>query len=364
MVYWSSDVNDLIAFFRERPYRDLGGPLRLYEGPDADVMIEQDIFALAICASFSAIQTQIIYRLYRHMRGNKLSERSSRFRLVFRAVSIVLGLGFTLCTVILVTNTVIKLEYIAKLVKADGSHGTRAVCPAGCTIYPFGLFCVEDKRVYLLRVISILDVVTAALFQLLIVLADGLLVYRCYLVLENPWSWIIVVPTVITLLGSLFFLVMQIGSTDPIPKACGMYTSLFVNFIVSPTLIVWIWRAKREVNSLLEHPDRPQTQMPYNRLIRILTESALPPLLLGFTHLGLFLSKGSFPVLNVLWVIFTVMRRFVCFLCLITTSLDPRTSNYRSSGRSRKTLSTRESDDITNAKHANCVQVNSKKHIV
>ncbi|KAH6905646.1 hypothetical protein BKA70DRAFT_1291768 [Coprinopsis sp. MPI-PUGE-AT-0042] len=66
------------------------------------------------------------------------------------------------------------------------------------------------------------------------------------------------------------------------------------------------------MESYLDSHWSSQTPTPYNRLIRILTESALPPLLLGVLHLCLLLSLGyqildALKVLNVIWVIFTIL---------------------------------------------------------
>jgi hypothetical protein len=88
------------------------------------------------------------------------------------------------------------------------------------------------------------------------------------------------------------------------------YISLFSNLLVTPPLIVWIWKAKRKVKSLLGNTTPAKTQIPYNRLIRVLTESALPPLVLGISHLAVFLSdrktrERRSVVLSIIWWIFT-----------------------------------------------------------
>jgi hypothetical protein len=88
-------------------------------------------------------------------------------------------------------------------------------------------------------------------------------------------------------------------------------TSLVANFIVTTALISWIWRAKREVESLLGDTMLAQTQLPYNRVIRILTESALPPLLLFSLHLALLYSGYQTVVVTMLWVIFTVRADYL-----------------------------------------------------
>jgi hypothetical protein len=109
-------------------------------------------------------------------------------------------------------------------------------------------------------------------------------------------------------LGCLF-VQLVVGNPDFFISAT--FVSLFVNVLVTPALIVWIWRAKRKVTLLLGDSVLEQTQVPYNRLIRILTESALPPLLLGISQVALILSSGYPSVLlNMLWGIFTVSRLF------------------------------------------------------
>lgn len=54
-----------------------------------------------------------------------------------------------------------------------------------------------------------------------------------------------------------------------------------------------------------------RTTIPYQRLMTILLESAVPPLVLGLIHLGLRLAtfKTIVPGLGMLWVSFTVCLR-------------------------------------------------------
>ncbi|KAH6881253.1 hypothetical protein BKA70DRAFT_1238449 [Coprinopsis sp. MPI-PUGE-AT-0042] len=285
MVYWTSDVSDFIAFFHNQ---------------SKEAMIQHDILSLVICAFFSAIQVQIIWRLYGHLKAAKLSQQSPRSSRVFGATGIVLGVGFIVCTILLVTTTVIKLDFVAKHVpnapESNGQHQT------GYTVL-LNSCCIEESQEYLLRVISNLDIAIVALFQLMVLLADSLM---------NPWRWIVVVPCVLALLGSLVCLILQAIRSSEIFLVSGTYFSLLANLIVSPTLVAWIWKSKREIESCLDSHQLSHTQIPYNRLMRILTESALPPSLLGFVHLGLYLPSGyrmavAWRVLNALWVIFTIL---------------------------------------------------------
>ncbi|KAH6881256.1 hypothetical protein BKA70DRAFT_1411472 [Coprinopsis sp. MPI-PUGE-AT-0042] len=102
MVFWTSDVSDLVYFFHDGYF---------------DSRVPQDIISLAICAFFSAIQAQIMWRLYGHLKAAKLSQKSPRSSRVFGVASMALGVGFIVCTILLVTTTVIKLEFVAKRVR-------------------------------------------------------------------------------------------------------------------------------------------------------------------------------------------------------------------------------------------------------
>jgi hypothetical protein len=115
----------------------------------------------------------------------------------------------------------------------------------------------------------------------------------------------------------------------------GTYISLFANSIVTSALIIRIWRAKRKMEVLLGNDSHiPQAQIPYIRLIRILTESALPPLLLGIVHLGFMTTGvGQNVVLNLLWVSFTVRPVHPELFSYAHPGFsDPDTPNDRSSG--------------------------------
>jgi hypothetical protein len=96
---------------------------------------------------------------------------------------------------------------------------------------------------------------------------------------------------------------------------------------------------------------RPQTQIPYSRLIRTLTESALPPLILGLLHLILLVTAGQTVVLNVLWVSFTVRSLHSYHRSLAQHFLlDSSTSNHHSSGPERESrCRTKTRDVFTNA---------------
>ncbi|KAH6880336.1 hypothetical protein BKA70DRAFT_190881 [Coprinopsis sp. MPI-PUGE-AT-0042] len=150
----------------------------------------------------------------------------------------------------------------------------------------------------------------------MIIFADALLVYRCFIVFEAPWAWIISVPSGLSLLGSFGCFIAQVSLSEKrlgpggvIFIVAGTYTSLLANLIVSPALILRVWLARREMESLVGESRFSHTHVPYTRLIEILTESAVPPLLLGLLHLILHFAIRDchFTFINMLWVSFTIL---------------------------------------------------------
>ena len=88
------------------------------------------------------------------------------------------------------------------------------------------------------------------------------------------------------------------------------YCSLATNFVVSTAIVVYLWKAKKEAQRLLNDPTLKQAHVPYSRLIAVLTQSALPPLILGIAHMILLVAFGiTFYTHGALWISFTVSGR-------------------------------------------------------
>jgi hypothetical protein len=262
---------------------------------------------------------QVVQILYRYLRRTELYERPSRSSRVFGVASIALGTAFIASTILLVTSTVLKLQYAC--------YGEKA-----------GVGDVLDASV-----VEALDTALGGLFQLMILLADTLLVSCCSIILSHThntkldrsgvpmlsrsqellvldrhsavcastprlFRWVFNGLWLYTLRYQIigFFLVFLVYRRDLIFAFATTVTSLSANLIVTPALISWIWRSQTEVESLLGNAVLAQTQVPYNRVVRILTESALPPLLLGFLNISLAVSGNLSVVFTILWVIFTV----------------------------------------------------------
>ena len=85
------------------------------------------------------------------------------------------------------------------------------------------------------------------------------------------------------------------------------YISLGTNFFVSSAIILRLWKAKREARRLLGDAGLSKAYIPYSRLIAVLVQSALPPFLLGLSHLiAYFKFYALYHTHGALWVSFTV----------------------------------------------------------
>ena len=93
----------------------------------------------------------------------------------------------------------------------------------------------------------------------------------------------------------------------------GIYVSLLANSIVCPALLTLLWQARKQTQSLgvgSALVNSSHERDPYTRLMGILAESALPPMVLGFLHLGLNFGIGFRTIaINVLWLSLTVRIR-------------------------------------------------------
>ena len=85
------------------------------------------------------------------------------------------------------------------------------------------------------------------------------------------------------------------------------YISLGTNLLVTITLVFRLWRGKRVTERLLGNTGNQL--IPYSKLITVLLQSALPPLLLGISHLVANVGYNKTYVTHgTLWVSFTVSK--------------------------------------------------------
>jgi hypothetical protein len=189
MTYWVPDVYDFIYTFHP-------GGAGYYYSSGTSHMIVLNILSLMIAACFSgmsqklsptrpripannrhfiAVEAQIIWRLYHHLKRRDHSHRSS---LIFGATSLALGVLFIIATILLVTSHILKLNFVTKTVKAiDGGR----VCPSGYIenpAYSFAGLCFEENSHSdsWPRAMANLDMALETLFQLMLIMGDSLLV--------------------------------------------------------------------------------------------------------------------------------------------------------------------------------------------
>jgi hypothetical protein len=101
------------------------------------------------------VETQIVWRIYQHLQSVKHPEQHSRSIRVFGMASIALGVGFIISTILLITSTVLKLQYASGYLKGDGLD-------------------ILDPYAY--RDVLALDSAFGGLLQLMVLVADGLMV--------------------------------------------------------------------------------------------------------------------------------------------------------------------------------------------
>ncbi|KAH6899389.1 hypothetical protein BKA70DRAFT_739162 [Coprinopsis sp. MPI-PUGE-AT-0042] len=290
MPYWSSELSTFAESLQTE------GPFRILD----------DILAVVIFSGFSVIETRILYRLIRpsNARRSSKSSRSSRLAAV---VTITLGLAYVVCAALTLVNFMVKLALVTRYSRGVLDGSSPPACPTGYSLVESWLsLCVSESKANRIRLVIALDVTNAILFQLMLIVSDALLLYRCFILLSKPWSWIITTVATLPLCASFGFLICNFFHRR-LDVVAPTYVSLLTNLVTSTTLVFRLWRAKREAEESMG--DRLcQAQIPYKRLIGILVESALPPLLLGILHMILFFSLQATVIsLNVLLVSFTIL---------------------------------------------------------
>jgi hypothetical protein len=187
MTYWVPDYSVFIFAFHSH------GASSMYLSSSTSSIIVLNILSLTIAACFSgsaqkpshstrgltpnniAVEAQIVWHLYQHLRMRHYSNQSSR---VFGGTSIALGVGFIISTILLVTSHILKLNFVANIGKAIGYDGRLTTgCPSGYLyIGIYGGICYENNYDYWQNVMSRLDIALETLFQLMLIMGDSLLV--------------------------------------------------------------------------------------------------------------------------------------------------------------------------------------------
>ncbi|KAH6908540.1 hypothetical protein BKA70DRAFT_1481778 [Coprinopsis sp. MPI-PUGE-AT-0042] len=292
MAFWVHDIYELTD--------SMTGRGRFIRGR---FTIVEDVLSTFALGCFSIIQAQIALRLIRRL-------TRTRLRHVFALVSIALCAGYIISTILWTTGFCLKLWSISRIYQ-DGRK-MEPFCVDGYEAFCHPLCQPENSRQFRLEnSLYILDKTVVSCVQLLLVLADGLLIYRCYVMLECGSALVITTAAGSLLLFSVgaFIVVLKLPSRpyNPIVDMASTWISLGFNLLISPTLIIHLWREKKEVDALVGDSRVGKAYVQYTRIIRTLVESAVPPLILG---LALVISRfygNAAPALYLVWVTFTIL---------------------------------------------------------
>ncbi|KAJ2924158.1 hypothetical protein H1R20_g12937, partial [Candolleomyces eurysporus] len=128
--------------------------------------------------------------------------------------------------------------------------------------------------------------VIGALFGILVLLGEALLVYRCYVICMDYW-WVAILPAVTSLSAFVLFL-LSIFVTTPnfktaeISSASSLLT-VSTNVVVTSLITFHLLRARRTLSKLLPSKDMRL----YTGIVAILIESALPVTIFGIIQAAL-----------------------------------------------------------------------------
>ncbi|KAH6908600.1 hypothetical protein BKA70DRAFT_273223 [Coprinopsis sp. MPI-PUGE-AT-0042] len=297
MAFWSQDIKGFAESLLP------GRPFQLLD----------DILSLVVVSLFSVVEAHISLRLLRYVKV-RTSSRNPQSSRIFGFVSIALGAGYLVYTINSIAMFCLKLEFVTDLINT-GQRSALVDCPEGYTQFDSTPFCMEISKALLPRSVKTAGVFNEVLLYLMILLSDGLLIYRCHILLETRRLIFFIACTPL-LISFMYYLVTTATfranehyQTSSV--LIGIYVSLLANLVVSTTLFVWLWKARRAARSKHGHSSSggKQATIPYTRLMRILLESAIPPLILGIIHLILRLASFEpiIPGLGILWVSVTVL---------------------------------------------------------
>ncbi|KAH6908608.1 hypothetical protein BKA70DRAFT_1280303 [Coprinopsis sp. MPI-PUGE-AT-0042] len=259
-----------------------------------------DIFAVIVFTGFSVIQTQLLYRLGGHLRNGDFKS-SSRTGPWFGIAHITLGAGYLICALLAVANFMMKLGLVSQ---HTALYDQNWLCPPSYSDSgPFRhlYICFDNGWTPLLTATKVLDFILGVFFQLMLLLSDGLLLYRCFILFEKPWAIAVMVAAASRL--GWFIFVAATHFTGHNSAVITTYVSLLTTLLTSTALVIWLWQERSKAKASTEI-----NQVSYGESIGIVLKAALPPIVLGFVHIWLFANITHVLVgLNAFWFSFTVL---------------------------------------------------------
>lgn len=313
-------------------------------GPESFKAIQDDLASIIIMAVFSVLQSYLSFNILRHILQNQSSlPRSSRKSSTFSIVAVAVFVLYCAAAVLAIATFASKLSVAAKVNywadERDIPPGTGYSCVLPDVFEGCPLFYTYRPS----PLASRLDTALGAVFQAVVILADGLLLYRCFLVFrDKPWLYgtgavvylaSIVIPLVYTGLMYTQSGPMTFNTDSGVEQGYGdisislgdfnvgnltllhilvlsIGSSVLVNIIVTGSIAFRVIRARQrwtKLKSDLVYVDGDRS-IDKSTVITILLEAALPPAILGLFICGMSLSRiGKFSPtythsLRVLWV--------------------------------------------------------------
>ncbi|KAH6901644.1 hypothetical protein BKA70DRAFT_1568441 [Coprinopsis sp. MPI-PUGE-AT-0042] len=278
----------------------------LHPGPYGShfTMID-DILGLVVVSGFSVIQAQFLSRLRRHNKG-KTTKSWTIADYVFRETHTLLAAGYMICAILTLASFAMKSGLVGqRTIPVDYT----ARCPELYERFDYFMdVCLEQKWHTLLDITIVFDYILGGLFQVLLLLADGLMIYRCYKSVKRPWSHLFVTMGALRVFAFILLAPMSLA-VCLIP----IYVSFLVTLITCVTLVIvtaFTDQSSLELNDLRTSGNDAlaHENVPYRRFIGIVVKSAIPMTLAGALHIGLFAGLQIIPVaVNALLFSFTVL---------------------------------------------------------
>ncbi|KAH6890930.1 hypothetical protein BKA70DRAFT_1327109 [Coprinopsis sp. MPI-PUGE-AT-0042] len=318
-------------------------------GPSTFKAIQDDLASIVILTTFSVIQGYLSFSIVRHLFGRHNLPRDSRKSPKFSIVAVVVSILYLVASVLAMVTFATKLFGAAKVTYYQNESQIPDSVMYMCVLVELYETCPLFFTYIPSPLASQLDIALGAVFQAVVILADGLLLYRCFVVFKDkPWLYgmggvvylaSIVIPLVFAGLVYTYGGPMTYNSFDPRQRGFGDITislhevhvgtltllhvlilsiasSVLVNIMVAGSIAFRVIQAMRRWSKLKTDLVYVQSDRTLGKsaVLTILLEAALPPAILGIIICFMSVSKLYDPwnptythFLRVLWVSLTAL---------------------------------------------------------
>ncbi|KAH6890931.1 hypothetical protein BKA70DRAFT_1572149 [Coprinopsis sp. MPI-PUGE-AT-0042] len=318
-------------------------------GPEAFKAIQDDLASIVVLSAFSVIQCYLSFCIVLHLSERQKLPRHLRRSPKFSVVAVIVFILDLVALVLAIVAFSTKLFGAAKLAyylpedqdQITSAFGYSCVLPELLETCPLFYTNIPSP------IASRLDTALGAVLQAVVILADGLLLYRCFVIFrDKPWLYgtgglvylaSIVIPFVFAGLVYTYsgpdrypFNPVQLGFGDVAISLndievgtlkllhvliLSIASSVLVNVLVTGAIAFRVIQAKRRWSKLKTDlvDERSDWTIGKTTVLTILLEAALPPAILGVIICAMSVSKlhNSNPTythfLRVLWVSLTAL---------------------------------------------------------